>query len=869
MILWLKEITPPDHARVGSKALNLAKAARAGFSVPSGFCITTAAYTQFVTLHQLQPAMTALLSEPPQEALESARQLQDSIRTAPLSDQLAAEILSAYGRLGGEAGTEATVAVRSSATAEDLAVASFAGQQATRLNVRGDAALLQAVRDCWASLWSPRAVAYRARLGFTALPQIAVLVQTMVNAEAAGVAFSEDPISGEPIVVIEAAFGLGETVVSGQAGVDRYVADPDTGQEAQPPSVAVKWQQRIPAPQGGLQQVDLPAAKRAARVLSPEQVRQVAHTVTALARHFGGPQDVEWALAQDTLHVLQTRPITSGGSRFFTDIIPDDDYVWTSGFLNERFPRPVSPLGWSLIRELLDELAFRDPLRYLGCAGVEELHVTKLYRGHPYVNVFVFQSLYKVFPELLLPEDAYRYFPAGRTELRHDVPYPRSLLDPRLLVSMARHLFPQSAVWSPWHNYRTWASFTTRHHLVNEALCATYESLRLNAEPPERIWEAIAQAQDLNAELLSLHRWSLTLADLTYSLLRRLLRGWLGAEHGQLLATELVTGLPNKSLQMDFALGHVAELKDESQRAAALALFLAEFGHRSFHLDIYYPTFADDPSQVTRLARQMMERGIETPTDLRAGPKRALEKVESALGGRPLAALERGLLRQVVSLSQLYMPLREEQRFYWQKTLAVLRKLFLLMGQRMADAGVLSKADEVFFLSKPEIEAFALRQQCDDYATLAHDRWQAFERLQRAYDIAPSQAYPTFLRGNQPMSWPPRQGEVRFTGQAVSTGLGRGRVVVCFSPTEFHKVSPGDVLVTRSIDPAWTPVFGLLSALVLEHGGQLSHGAVVAREYGLPTVTGIQGITQSLHDGDTVLVDGVNGVVIKDDVDAI
>jgi len=865
-ILWLGEIRPQDRALVGSKALNLAEAARAGFSVPSGFCVTTSAYMQFIRDGNLLLSVNILSSEPLPQALQSARRLQDSIRAATLSEHLASSIVSAYERLCARAGTGAAVAVRSSATTEDLAVASFAGQQATWLNVKGEARLLKAVVDCWASLWAPQAVAYRAHLDLGVLPNIAVLVQTMVNAEAAGVAFSEDPVSGERAVLIEAAFGLGEAVVSGQANVDRYAIDPETGAEARPALVAFKSHKKTLAAGEGLERIELPTSMREVRVLPVERAGQLAHTVTALAGHFGRPQDVEWALAKDRLYVLQTRPITSRGASFFTDVIPGDDHLWTSGFLNERFPRPVSPLGWSVIGELLDELAFREPLRYLGLPGVEELPVTKLCRGHPYVRVFVFQTLYKVFPELLLPEDAYRYFPEGRTELRREVPYPLSLLDPQFVLSIIRHLWYQPAKWSPWHNHRAWASFIRRHERENERLCARCKSLRLNAGTPEEVWEAVGATQLLNAELLSLHRWSLTLADLAYSLLRRLMRRWVRTPECQLLAAQLVTALPSKSIQMDMALQHISQLNDESQRVAALESFLAQFGHRSFSLDIYHPTFADEPSQVTSLIRQVEERGSEPPTDLRAKRERALKEVDLALGDGPLAALKGRALRLVASLSQLYMALREDQRFHWQKTLAVMRQLFLLLGQRMAEAGTLNRADQVFFLTKPEIEAFVVRQQCQEYATLAHDRQQTFRRLQRDYDTAPSQSYPAFLRGNQPICGPQSHDVLQFRGQAVSAGLGRGRVVVCFSHTELQKVSRGDVLVARCVDPAWTPVFGALSALVLEHGGQLSHAAVVAREYGLPTVTGIQGITQMLHDGDTVLVDGLNGVVVKENI---
>jgi len=863
MILWLQEITSRDHALVGSKTLRLAEAARAGFPVPNGFCLTTRAYGEFVRLNQLESSMNALSSLPLAEAQESARQLQEVMGRSTLSAGTIEALRSAYNELVGSKAGQPRVAVRSSATAEDLAEASFAGQQATLLNVTGEA-LLKAVIECWASLWSPRAVAYRAQRGFVSVPTIAVLVQTMVNPRAAGVAFSIDPVHGDPVVVIEAAFGLGETVVGGRPGIDRYAYDPQTGEETQPAIITTKSRKSILDPQGAVQQVDLPPDIQQARVLSPEQVKQVAQTVSALARHFECPQDVEWALEEGALHVLQTRPITSPGGDVFTDRLPGDDDLWTSGFLNERFPRPVSPLGWSLIRQLLDELAFRDPLRYLGYDGVEQLQVTKLYRGHPYVNVFVFQMLYKVFPDLLLPEDAYRYFPNGRTELRHQAPYPRSIADPRFLLSMARHLLWRPALWWPWHHLRAWSKFTLRHQLANKQLTEEYESLCREGGPSERIWEAITQAQRLNGELLALHRWSLTLADLLYSLLRRLLSRWVQTPQARSLAAQLVTGLPNKTLEMDLSLRRMAAMEDGPQRAAALQVFLAEYGHRSFCLDIYHPTFAHDPSQALDLVRQISQQDGKLPASQEVSPARAFKEVEGALGSGPLAALRRVLLRQMVHLSRQYMPLREEQRFFWQMTLALQRRLFLLMGQRLRDAGALAREEQVFFLTKTEIEAFVAQQRYAHYATLAEARELAFQRLQRDYDTAPAQAYPAFLSGNQPLRQPAGAGEVRLTGQAVSSGLARGRVVLCFSPAEFHKISAGDVLVTRSVDPAWTPVFCLLSALVLESGGQLSHGAVVAREYGLPTVTGIPGIAQILKDGDTVLVDGLNGVVVKE-----
>jgi pyruvate,water dikinase len=247
--------------------------------------------------------------------------------------------------------------------------------------------------------------------------------------------------------------------------------------------------------------------------------------------------------------------------------------------------------------------------------------------------------------------------------------------------------------------------------------------------------------------------------------------------------------------------------------------------------------------------------------------REAKEKVLARCGRGPLGWLKRRVLGHVLWLAQRYVPLREEQRFYWQKTLAWMRTLFLRLGQQMADAGMLLQKEDVFFLTKAELEPVgqgkAPTAHCE---TLAAGRREEFARLSQEFQAAPAWAYPPFLQGNQPLPTAAPVGETRLLGRGVSPGLARGPAVVLFSPSELARVKPGSVLVTRSVDPGWTPVFSLLSALVTEHGGHLSHGAVVAREYGLPAVTGVAGVTQLLHDGDEVVVDGLNGVVARVEV---
>lgn len=879
-ILWLEEIARDDRKAVGGKGANLGEMTRAGYPVPPGFCITTAAYLDFIRRNDLEEviaSLEALPREGNEAALErEAARLAALIAGGKLTRSVREEIIAAYDQLLEMGASEGQVAVRSSATAEDLASASFAGQQETYLSVSGAEKLLAAVESCWASLWSSRAVSYR-RSFWTGreTATMAVVVQTMIPCDVAGVVFSADPLAGQGRVIIEANWGLGEAVVRGEVECDRYVVERTAAGVSSQFSVSPghKARQRIQNPEGGggTILVEVPVKQRDELTLSPEQVQHLAETVLALEEHFGTPQDVEWGFWKGELYIFQARPLTMQGANWFTDSIVGDDYLWSSGFLNERFGEPVSPLGWSVVRELLEELAFREPLRYVGYPQADSLPITKLYRGHPFVNGTVFQILYKPFPDFLLPEDAYRYFPGGDTSLRKKASYPPSIFAPRFLLSLLRAFLRAPWNWSPWHNYRQWARFTVEHQQKMTTIAERLQRLKeAGGEVSlEALWQVIEQAQELNRKLLALHRWSLTHADLTYTLLHKLAAAWLGAERGTKLCAALVLGLPNKSLEVDQELQKLAEVPPGEEYEAALAAFLTRYGHRSFSLDIYRPNFAADPTQVTNLKSQISS--LKSPTsNLEDGARQreaAYNLVREAVAKGPTLSLPKGLVGRlkmavfdhVLGLARHYMPLREDQRFYWQKSLAAMRELFLLIGDRLVAEGLLKDREEVFFATKDEIEAYVKGRE--NFPTReVRSREREFRQLQDEHEIAPYLTYPAFLLGNRPLDIS-EGGKQVLVGQPVSPGLKQGPIRVVSTPRQLSKIQAGDIMATRSTDPGWTPIFGLLGGLIMESGGQLSHGAVVAREYGLPAVAGIARATQFLHDGQVVLLDGLSGTV--------
>jgi pyruvate,water dikinase len=806
-IAWLDQTGEDAPFLLGRKGSNLAAMNRAGFSVPAGFCITAQAFRAFLAAN----ALTELGDE---------RQLAARISKGDVPEDLRKAITDACHSLAADA-----VAVRSSAISEDLPTASFAGQQETYLNVQGDKALLDAVRLCWASLYSERAIAYRHDRGIQDTDKgMAVVIQAMIPCEVAGVAFCRDPLLGADKGVIEFAPGFGSDASSGSAEIERSTFN-RTGDRAVTP--------------------------HSASLIRTDQIQRVADTAMELERLFGQPQDVEWGYYRDKLYLFQSRPITAPPTGFFTEVLPNDEIDWTSGFLNERFPQVLSPLGWTLIRDLIEPLGFRDPLRFMGFKPPAGMPLLKLYRGHPFVNVRVFQILFKPFPRSLLPEDVERYFPGGNAELRKNSSYPRCLLDPRFVISMLWFFAKDPANWSPLHNFRHWKNFIKEFDRKMALLYGKTAALNDKGDPGAA-WEIIEEAQDLGARLLAIHRWSLIWAEIFYSLLRRLSAAWMWEGRANEMSARLVSGLPNKSLELNKALEGLAHESDWSS-------FMDNYGHRSYSLDIYHPSFMENSDRL----RQLADRAAGD-IDLQgrsAQRKNAETAARRALRSRPWGRLKLHFFNLALSGAQRYMPLREDQRFYWQKILALERRLSLWIGKYMTGKGLLGRPEDIFFITMDE-----LRQAVAGGGIPAREisgRRKDFGRLQQSFQTAPELSYPSFLHGNQPVESEHPYGTDVLRGQPVSPGLAQGPARLVAVPDQFSEILPGDILVTHGADPGWTVLFGRIAGLVMEAGGQLSHAAVVAREYGLPAVAGVAGAMRQIQNGEEILVDGLSGTVTR------
>ncbi len=720
------------------------------------------------------------------------------------------------------------MAVRSSAVEEDGRHHSYAGQYESVLGV-GPEGLAAAVRRCWASYFSPRAIAYRAgadggtRKTRGAPGGMALLVQEMVDARTAGVLFTTNPVTGNGReMAVEAVWGLAEPLVDGRVVPDRYLVRRPrrtpgpvssllgrTGLILESETIAKQDRHLVVDttrdPTGGFV-AETAAEAPLARKLPREELLALCRLGLHVERLLGGPQDIEWV--QDRaghFWILQSRPITT-----LQDLPRGGAPLWTRRFIGERWPEGATPLGWSLLEPVLNHfIAYAaTSARYLG--GEPPL---RLVGGHPYVNATVFRHLAFKLPGAPPPRFMLDFFPPDeeRAWVRRSAAPPDLRVYRSILAETLRERRWRRFRWNPLANWRAWDTFVS-------ALPARLAGLEQTA--PEA---ALSVATSLVREYVKIHITSLLFANMGYELVGPRLSD---ATRAVLLRPPAgsVTTRINGDL---WALG-----RDPTQ----LARFLAAHGHRSSaSWEVFASRWAEDPEGVLRLATLAAE-----------GPDpRPRWSAETAETARALAALSDPVLAWAVRLTQTYLRLREEQRYHLDRVLFVLKQKLVALGQTWFDDGA-----DVRFLTLAELEGgLAGRLHKEEL------RQFAAKRASEPVDRAPAD----FLHGDEALHVPAPDAR-RLQGLGISGGRVRGRTRVIRSPAEGDRLVAGEILVARATDPGWTPLFGRAGGMLLELGSMLSHGAVVAREYRLPGVVNLAGVTQ-LGDGVEVTLDGRSGEV--------
>ncbi|MDP2317673.1 MAG: PEP/pyruvate-binding domain-containing protein [Pseudomonadota bacterium] len=708
-------------------------------------------------------------------------------------------------------GVATRMAVRSSALEEDGKAHSHAGQYESVLGVEA-AGLREAVRRCWASYHGPRAVAYRN--GKVTPGAMALLVQEMIDARTAGVLFTVNPVTGSwREMAVEAVWGLGEPLVGGNVVPDRYLVrrprrTPGPVQailartRLELTSETVARQDRQLVLQGG-GLVDGAAEAPFARKLPRAELFALCRLGLRAETVQGGPQDVEWV--QDRagrFWVVQSRPITTR-----QELPRGGRTLWTRRFIGERWPEGATPLGWSIIAPVLEHFVAYPgtSARFLG--GDPPL---RLVGGHPYVNVTVFRHLAFKLPGGPPPRFMLDFFPPEeeRTWVRRSAAPPDLRVYAAILGETFRERRWRRFRWNPLGNWRAWDAFLDE---LPPRLAA------LEAAAPA---DALAIATPLVRDYVKVHITSLLFANMAYEIVGPLLPE--AARPALLRAPSgTITARVNAEL---WSLGH-----DPSR----LEPFLAAHGHRSSaSWEVFARRWSEDPDGVLRLARLAAE-----------GPDPRLRLArEEAETHAALAALTDAPLRYAVGLTQTYLRLREEQRYHLDRVLFALKRKLVALGAQWFD-----DPEDVRFLTVAEL---------DGALGVEELRRTVVRRAAEPVDRAP----PDFLDGDEALAVAAGDAH-RLQGLGISPGVVRGRVRIIRSPAEGDRLQPGEILVARATDPGWTPLFARAGGLILELGGMLSHGAVVAREYRLPGVVNIPGATTRLADGVEVTVDGRGGGV--------
>lgn len=837
VVLDLSDPAAAELAVSGGKGASLARTAGA-LPVPPGFVVTAGAYRAF--LAPLAPQVEALLRRGTDDLDATAAAVGDLVRSADLPPGWHDEVEAALARtgIGGRA-----VAVRSSGTMEDLPGAAFAGQHDTYLGVRGTDAILSAVRDCFASLWNPHAVRYRERLGVDHRDAaMAVVVQLLVDVardEAAGVAFSVDPVRGHlDEVLVNAAFGLGETVVGGEDPVDQYrIRRSDLTLVDR--TVEEKTHALVSAADGGTTRVGLTPEQASAPALTAEQLARVARLAVAAEEHAGFPQDIEWALSGGELYLLQSRPVTRVAPR------------WTRDESAERFPTPVTPLTWDLV-----EVGFHASLNHsFGLMGLPPFH-----------------------DKWFAVRDSYVYGNQNAVDLYAGRLPTGMLRDAESLIA-ALPAIARDFRWVQELPHR-WARDLDTYLLGIGRLSST----DLDALDEAALWEHVKAISALGTEYF-LPNIAISLTQRTlYGGLLQMLRMALPDEQANavfdtlLASTDTKTGQVNEELwqlsrtvradrDLHEALGaHPGEdgipvLEDFPAFAAAFRAFLARHGHRELDFDAYHPTWVEVPHIVLDQVRLMAERPDE---DLAGADLR--RRVDQAAAERAVvdAAPDqlKYLVQEVIRLARTYTALDDLEHYQTTRLTLPLRRAARALGERLVARGVLTEPMDVFFLHVTDLDE-ALGMPSAGSAEPGTPDWEQLGRRAREQKAAYLEAVARTPDWEHGVHGEEVDEADVVTGTAGSPGTVEGEVFVVHGPEEFGAFPDGAVLVARTTNPAWTALFYRASGVVTESGGALSHGAVTARELGLPAVMAVRGATSRFTNGERVRVNGAEGTVVR------
>ncbi|MGN9838237.1 rifamycin-inactivating phosphotransferase [Nonomuraea sp. H19] len=871
-VLGFHDIDKTQLALVGGKGANLGElSAISGVRVPYGFCVTTDAYREVV---ERDAAVSALIDglaglradDRPGIAAACAR-LRATIEDLTVPEELRRDIIRHLQEAGDE---DVPCAVRSSATAEDLPSSSFAGQQDTYLNVKGAEAMIDSVRRCWASLFTDRAVSYRIQNGFDhRAVRLSVVVQQMVFPEGAGIMFTADPVSANRTVVsIDAGFGLGEAFVSGLVNADNYRVQAG---EIIDKKIATQTKELRASPSGGTQEQPIEPARQNAQTLSDSQILQLESLGRRIEAHFGKPQDIEWALYDGTFHVLQSRPITT-----LYPVPPSHDgknHVYISYGHRQMMTDAFAPLGLSFFALLHDKLGrtagvvagnrfYKDVSSELTSSWARPATLKSLGQ----VDVLMANALRTV----LKRKDFVASLAHGKTSML-DFGEGGPLPIARQYLKLSREDDPG---------------------VVPDLIAYTEKTVErcrqgLAGKSGDELFQYIIDDHAVLAELTFDPR-SVAAAFVgiqAVNWVNKHMETWLGvknaadavaqsADHNVVAAmgldlldvADVVREHPDvmrylETADRDTFFTGLAELEGGAAVRDAIQDYLRKYGmHCAGDIDITRTRWSEDPTLLVPLIlgniknfppgerRRKAEQG-------RAEAERSMNDLLDRLRKLPGGAGKARKAARKMSLIRHFIGYREYSKHSLLLRYELYKQALMAEAAKLVGRGVIKEPEDVYFLSIEEFRQ-AVNTGELDYSIIIQRR-EAHETYQNLTPPRVITSEGEVISGEYDPGTLP---EGAMAGIAVSAGVVEGRARVIRSMAEAD-VEEGDILVTVFTDPSWSPLFVSVKGVVMEVGGVMTHGAVVAREYGLPSVAGVERAIERIKDGQRIRVNGSEGYV--------
>lgn len=865
LVLGFQEIAQTQLMLVGGKGLNLGELSKVhGIQVPEGFCITTAGYQKVIGQNETIQALLEQLTLLEIEDREQIREISSKIRQIIMEVEIPLDVANAVAAFLTKFGDEHAYAVRSSATAEDLPHASFAGQHDTFLNIIGKEAILQHISKCWASLFTERAVTYRLQNGFDHRKvYLSVIVQKMVFPQAAGILFTADPVtSNRKVLSIDASFGLGEAIVSGLVNADNYKV---RNGKVIDKKISSKKLAIYALKDGGTTEQEIEPERQNRQVLTDEQILQLERMGRRIEGHFGRPQDIEWCLADNTFYFVQSRPITTLYP--IPEANDEENHVYVSVGHNQMMTDSMKPLGLSFFL-----LTTNAPMRKAG--GRLFVDVTHGLAS-PVSREFLLDSLGKSDPLIKdalvtiiergdfiksLPNDTKEQSPVKSNKgmasagFQAQIEYEPTIVSDLIMSS-------QTSIEDLKHNIQTKSGL---------------DLLNFIQEDLQQLKKILFDSQSLGVIKAAMD---------ASSWINEKMNEWLGEKN---IADTLSQSVPNNiTSEMGLALLDVADVirpypeviaylqqvKDDhfldelikfeggQETHDAIIAFLNKYGMRCVgEIDITKTRWSEKSITLVPMILSNIKNFEPNASNrkFKQGQRVALKKEQELLDRLmklPDGEQKAKETKRMIDIIRNFIGYREYPKYGMINRYFVYKQALLKEAEQLVQTGVLHEKEDLYYLTFEELHEVVLTKKLDNKIIRKRkEEYKLYEKLTPPRVITSDGEIVTgeYKRGNLPAE--------AIVGLPVSSGVIEGRARVILKMEEAN-LDDGDILVTSFTDPSWTPLFVSIKGLVTEVGGLMTHGAVIAREYGLPAIVGVENATKRIKDGQRIRVHGTEGFI--------